>query len=180
MAIGDDGVREHGVRDVLGFVLADMEGAALVATHGVRAMELLPVEGDKQTAVEAQQGVEIAVAKDSTEAEWNMSAKKEWAQPSSGFRIWLYQNVANSIVAAECLPRTPVGVEDQCEQASRIKNLRALRSCRSASPKERVPHSRKMTAGQLHVLRWQEKRLAGRCRTQCGLNLPTAHDKDGR
>ena len=69
MAIGDGGGREHGVSELLGFVLSDMEGAALVATDGVRARELIPVEGDEQTAVEVQQGVEIAVGKDSTEAE---------------------------------------------------------------------------------------------------------------
>ena len=35
VAVGDDGGREHGVKELLGFVLADMAGRALLAMDGV-------------------------------------------------------------------------------------------------------------------------------------------------
>ena len=69
VAIGDDSGREHGVEELLGFVLADMAGGALLAMDGVRAMELDPVEGNEEAAVEAQEGVEAPLVADGVEAE---------------------------------------------------------------------------------------------------------------
>ena len=69
VAVGDDAGREHGVEELLGLVLADMAGRALLAMDAVRAMELDPVEGDEQAAVEAQEGVEAALVADGVEAE---------------------------------------------------------------------------------------------------------------
>ena len=69
VAVGDDGGREHGMEELLGFVLADMAGRALLAMDGVRAMELDSVEGDEEAAVEAQEGLEAPLVADGVEAE---------------------------------------------------------------------------------------------------------------
>ena len=69
VAVGDDGGREHGMEELLGFVLADMARRALLAMDGVRAMELDSVEGDEEAAVEAQEGLEAPLVADGVEAE---------------------------------------------------------------------------------------------------------------
>ena len=58
VAVGDDGRREHRMEVLLGLVLADMAGGALLATDGVGAVDLEAVEGDEQAAAEALEGGE--------------------------------------------------------------------------------------------------------------------------
>ena len=58
VAVGDDGRREHRMEVLLGLVLADMAGGALLATDRVGAVDLDAVEGNEQAAAEALEGGE--------------------------------------------------------------------------------------------------------------------------